>query len=139
MSADPEELKATTGLEARFHVERLKPSTRGIDHTDCPYFVLDPKHDPIARVALQVYANTARSHGHIALADDLDELLAGLAHQRLRTMIREAVGTEKPVDLGQETPEETRARLLSAVQRERDALTGLGTDDTHGDIAGGLT
>jgi hypothetical protein len=61
-----------TGLDNRFRVERLTPSSRGIDHADCRYFVLDPQHDPDAREALYAYSRLARQRGRFGLADDLD-------------------------------------------------------------------
>lgn len=66
------------GLENRFKVERLTPSSRGIDHSDCQYFVLDPQHDHIARQVLRVYATTAREEGFEALADDLEKWVGGI-------------------------------------------------------------
>jgi hypothetical protein len=66
------------GLTGKFRVERLTPSTRGIDHTGCRYFVLDPQHDPSALFALTRYSHHARAEGYAALADDLDEWLAGI-------------------------------------------------------------
>lgn len=63
------------GLREKFRVERTAPSSRGIDHSDCQYFVLDPKHDPGARFALRAYKAWARKHGEAALAEDLDAWL----------------------------------------------------------------
>lgn len=62
-----------TGLEARYHVEKLKDSTG--KHDNCEYFVLDPKHDPIARLALAEYADHAYERGYEELARDLGALL----------------------------------------------------------------
>lgn len=86
MSADPDELVA--GLEPRYHVRKINdPDGK---HDDCAFFVLDPKHDPIARVALQVYANTARKHGHVRLADDLEDLLQRTAEEDLAELAQNA-------------------------------------------------
>jgi hypothetical protein len=63
------------GLIDKFTVTRNYPSSRGIDHDQCQYFVLDPQHDPFARHALQVYAEQAEVNGYHALADDLTEWL----------------------------------------------------------------
>lgn len=63
------------GLTSKFEVKRLTPSSRGIDHSECRYFVLDPQHDPLARVALAYYASIAEANGYEALADDLREWL----------------------------------------------------------------
>jgi hypothetical protein len=63
------------GLEPKFIVERIKPSSRGIDHSSCRYFVLDPQHDPLAAEALAYYARLAEAHGDLALAEDLDDWL----------------------------------------------------------------
>jgi len=57
------------GIYRKYHVERLNdPSGK---HADCAYFVLDPRHDPIARVALDAYWKEARKQGYEALAVDL--------------------------------------------------------------------
>lgn len=72
MSADREDPGfRDRGLEQRFKVERLIPSSRGIDHSECQYFVLDPAHDPLARSCLIGYAMAAAEDGQQALADDL--------------------------------------------------------------------
>jgi hypothetical protein len=60
------------GLYGKFRVERITPSTRGIDHSDCRYFVLDPQHDVAALAALARYAQVVRAEGFGPLADDLD-------------------------------------------------------------------
>lgn len=65
-----------TGLERRYEVRKVvDPEGK---HDDCRYFVLDPRHDPIARQALAIYANISRAHGSDTLADDLDEWLRWL-------------------------------------------------------------
>lgn len=66
---------ATDGLYAKFHVERVAPSSTGKDHTDCRYFVLDPQHDAAARAALATYAVSTPSN---ALREDLLEWLNSL-------------------------------------------------------------
>ena len=58
------------GLFAKFRVERLTPSSRGIDHTDCRYFVLDITHDPHALPAALAYANSCESE-YLPLAQDI--------------------------------------------------------------------
>lgn len=59
----------TAGLEGRYHVQRLQdPEGK---HDQCRYFVLDPQHDPIAVMALRVYASLAARAGYQALAADL--------------------------------------------------------------------
>jgi hypothetical protein len=65
------------GLIGKFHVERVAPSSRGIDHADCRYFVLDPQHDPFAWDALSVYAEACRVK-EPALAVDLRRWLAAI-------------------------------------------------------------
>ena len=61
------------GLEHRYDVKRVNdPSGK---HDSCRYFVLDPKHDPLARVALAAYADEAKAAGYAALADDLEALV----------------------------------------------------------------
>ncbi len=66
------------GLTEKFHVERLTPSGRGIDHADCRYFVLDPQHDPVALSALAKYAIGARARGDARLAADLNQWVRDL-------------------------------------------------------------
>ena len=46
------------GLIRKFKVERLTPSSRGIDHGDCRYFVLDITHDIHAQTAALEYARS---------------------------------------------------------------------------------
>lgn len=95
---EPGEDKATIGLIAKFQVERLTPSTRGIDHSHCRYFVLDPRHDLIARDALRSYAVWALADGQTRLAADLsnwlDELEVSDKVQSLGETLRRAQGRE---------------------------------------------
>lgn len=63
------------GLYPKFRVERLRPSSRGLDHDDCDYFVLDMKHDPHAIPALITYANACEADLP-QLARDLRERFA---------------------------------------------------------------
>lgn len=73
-----DDAKKAEGLIEKFKVERLTPSSRGIDHDGCRYFVLDPQHDPGARFALRAYKVWAEKHGFGPLAADLDSWLDGL-------------------------------------------------------------
>lgn len=57
------------GLQHRYDVRKVNDPEGKHDH--CRYFVLDPQHDPIARVALRTYAEEARRDGYVELADDL--------------------------------------------------------------------
>lgn len=59
------------GLTQKFKVERLTESSRGVDHGQCSYFVLDPQHDPLAERALSYYAALADDVGKSDLAADL--------------------------------------------------------------------
>lgn len=68
-----------TGLVEKFKVERIIPSSRGIDHSECEYFVLDPKHDPIARGCLVEYGRIADQVGEKKLAADIFQWLSDLA------------------------------------------------------------
>lgn len=44
----------SAGLQQRYRVEKINdPAGK---HDECRYFVLDPQHDPFARVALLAYA-----------------------------------------------------------------------------------
>lgn len=63
------------GLFQKYQVKRI----HDIDdkHKDCWYFVLDPKHDPLARKALLAYAKEAESVGYVELATQLEEKANG--------------------------------------------------------------
>ena len=69
----PAEAVESAPLYRKFNVERLNDSTG--KHVDCRYFVLDPQHDPLARVALMAYAAAAREAGIVPLAEDIDAWL----------------------------------------------------------------
>lgn len=51
-------------------------------HDRCRYFVLDPKHDPMAVVALNAYRIEARLAGQDELANDLADWLNTLWKER---------------------------------------------------------
>lgn len=68
---DERDAVSEQGLTDKFKVERLTESSRGIDHSECRYFVLDPEHDPLAFTALKVYAIEAHLAGNESLARDL--------------------------------------------------------------------
>lgn len=61
------------GLHAKFRVERVDPESQE-RHKDCWVFVLEPRHDPLARVALKAYEDAAREAGYFELAADLHSL-----------------------------------------------------------------
>jgi len=67
------------GLEARFEVKRIGDEAG--KHDECRYFVLDPQHDPTARVALTTYAATTPNNN---LRRDLLAWLAEDLPERLR-------------------------------------------------------
>jgi hypothetical protein len=69
---------SSEGLIRKFKVERLTPSSRGITHDGCQYFVLDITHDPYARVAALAYAK-ACDQEYRSLSIDL-----GVAVRRAR-------------------------------------------------------
>jgi hypothetical protein len=79
----------SVGLVAKFKVERLTPSSRGIDHGHCQYFVLDITHDPYARSAALAYADSCESE-YPMLATDLRLIAA-------REAWRDNTPVEKPV------------------------------------------
>jgi len=58
------------GLRAKFRVERVDPEAQE-RHKGCWTFVLEPLHDPLARVALKAYEAAAREAGYLELAEDL--------------------------------------------------------------------
>lgn len=68
---------ANEPLRNKYRVERLHDAAG--KHSNCGYFVLDPQHDPLARVALAAYSGAAREQGFTALSDDLDEWLADIS------------------------------------------------------------
>lgn len=59
------------GLHKKYRVEKISDPTG--KHDNCRYFVLDPQHDPIARIALLAYADEAWNTGNRALGDELTE------------------------------------------------------------------
>lgn len=62
------------GIYRKYHVERLNdPDGK---HDECGYFVLDPRHDPIARHALNAYWQEARRQGYEQLAVELRDWVA---------------------------------------------------------------
>jgi hypothetical protein len=69
------------GLFAKFRVERLTSSSRGIDHTDCRYFVLDITHDPHALPAALTYADSCESE-YPFLAQDIRLMVRAAGDQR---------------------------------------------------------
>lgn len=73
MNAGPEQ-----GLEHRYDVKKVNDPDGKHDH--CRYFVLDPKHDPISRLALRVYADNARTAGLDTLADDITAWIDNMEH-----------------------------------------------------------
>ena len=59
------------GLFRKFDVRRTDGSSKpGGKHEGCEYFVLDVDHDPLARVALQAYADSCDAT-HPQLSQDL--------------------------------------------------------------------
>lgn len=57
------------GLYDKYRVERMDdPSGK---HAGCRYFVLDPEHDPVARLALYRYADVLMKTRGGALGPDL--------------------------------------------------------------------
>jgi hypothetical protein len=64
------------GLHEKYSLTRLEdPQGK---HADCRYFVLDPKHDLIARYALATYAEEAERQGYAPLAAELHEWMDSL-------------------------------------------------------------
>lgn len=64
------------GLHAKFRVERVDPEAQE-RHKNCRVFVLEPAHDPHARVALGAYIESVRVD-HPLLAADLGNWLLQL-------------------------------------------------------------
>jgi len=60
------------GLYQKFRVERIV----GQDKPDEEFFVLSPTHDPMARVAIDLYAELAEQDGYAELARDLSDAMA---------------------------------------------------------------
>jgi hypothetical protein len=61
------------GLYQKYRVERIEDHTS--KHSECPFFVLDLRHDPHARAALRAYIKSCRDEYPI-LALDLGQWLA---------------------------------------------------------------
>ena len=90
------------GLIEKYHVQRANDPLG--KHSGCRYFVLDPRHDPLAINALLTYASDADRAGYHSLArdlrawakreDEMQEKGSTRAHK-----IAERVDSEHPVDL----------------------------------------
>lgn len=87
----------------RYRVEKIgDPEGK---HADCRYFVLDPQHDPIARLALAVYASRVGDDGNERLEMDLIAWL-------------DAIGAEEcPHDWLDRPESDTRECLICGVER----------------------
>jgi hypothetical protein len=57
------------GLHQKYRIERLGDMAG--KHDKCRYFVLDPRHDPLAREVLMIYATKAEAQGNTELAADI--------------------------------------------------------------------
>jgi len=84
----------TRGLFAKFKVERLTQSSRGINHDACRYFVLDITHDPHALPAALAYANSCESE-YPFLAEDIRSMVRGVA-----LLAKSVPATATPSDQG---------------------------------------
>lgn len=73
-------------------------------HDDCWFFVLDIKHDPLAREALAAYAVAAREAGYLALYADLTERLAAVQQ------VKEDICTACDDDLSEHPHETVKGR-----------------------------
>lgn len=62
------------GLYQKYQVKRLHDHDG--KHAACEFFVLDPRHDKLARVALVHYIGNAVASGYDKLAVDLRELIS---------------------------------------------------------------
>lgn len=84
------------GMYEKFSVTRLTPSSRGIDHSGCVYYVLDLTHDPAAAGAMEAYAEAVRD-SHPRLAEDISRTLADLGARRaLDARVAEELGRLTP-------------------------------------------
>jgi hypothetical protein len=63
------------GLVAKYEVTKLNDPTG--KHEGCNYFVLDPQHDPTARIALKAYADAILPY-RPQLSADITEWLSNL-------------------------------------------------------------
>lgn len=64
--ATPDADELQQGIMPRYYVERI--GDKEGKHDDCFYFVLDPQHDLLARLALRLYADFAEIKGYEKLA-----------------------------------------------------------------------
>lgn len=78
--ADTDAQEVTLGVMPKYHVERLADFEG--KHDECRYFVLDPKHDPFARIALDRYADQAQAYGYKELALDIWGWLVEIDQER---------------------------------------------------------
>lgn len=83
------------GLERRYSVQRLNDPE--LKHNECRFFVLDPQHDPFARMALAAYI--------IACEDDYPALATDLA-----LWLRDTRPHQDPVGKNLDVAYETLAR-----------------------------
>jgi hypothetical protein len=61
------------GLHQKYYV--IKMDDPEGTHQECPFFVLDIKHDRSARFAMLAYAISVKRRGFVKLHDDLKALL----------------------------------------------------------------
>lgn len=82
------------GLYQKYRVERIEDHAG--KHNDCPFFVLDIKHDRFARAALITYACVCRAE-YPALADDIEKLIRDTSYdpcvdESMAPELRETIG-----------------------------------------------
>lgn len=90
------------GLEPRYEVIKLHdPEGK---HEGCRYFVLDPKHDKVARAALSSYATRTRLEGNEQLYMDLMDWLQEIEDNELRATLERQLETlkDRPVVFSEE-------------------------------------
>ena len=91
--------EADNGLIKKYDVSRLGDNNN--KHLGCRYFVLDPRHDPHAVTALEVYADVVRAD-YPHLAHDIDNWLTAVEIEK-----EEIARQNRPATL---TPEQISER-----------------------------
>ena len=77
-----------TGLINKYSVHRTDGrDAPGGDKDGASYFVLDYAHDPIARAALEYYAELARAEEYVALANDLNDAISVVVEAAQRSPV----------------------------------------------------
>jgi hypothetical protein len=71
----------TEGLKHKYYIERTDGSSQtGGKHEQCPYYVLDLKHDKFSEAALRAYAEACEEE-FPSLAEDIRNKIIGAYYE----------------------------------------------------------